>query len=99
MKKPEHTHYLIKLKNGRYLCHENSKNACIYKYTETERLRYDLNMSRGELVALTPAREVEVYAGIQYDNTNRGINAMELREELIGLSNYTSTLGTYQEGS
>lgn len=99
MKKPEHTHYLIKLHNGRYLCHERSNTACVYRYTDVELMRYDLNITGGELVALTPARRIEVFVGVQYDNTNKIVDASELREELIGLSNCTNTYVNHKEAS
>jgi hypothetical protein len=45
MKTPEHNHYLIKLPNGRYLCRENSNTACIYRPSELNEMRYDLNIT------------------------------------------------------
>ena len=95
MKKPEHTHYLIKLKNGRYLCHEKTNTACIYRYSETERMTYDLNITGGELVALTSDRKIEIFVGVAYDNKDKGIDASELLEELRGMSRHTDTLATY----
>lgn len=92
---PEHKHYLIKLSNGRYLCHEKSNTACIYRYNETERMRYDLNITGGELVALTSDRRIEIFVGVAYDNKNEGIDASELLEELRVMSRYTDTLATY----
>lgn len=97
MKTPEHKHYLIKLANGRYLCHENSNTACIYRATDLNEMRYDLNITGGELVALTSDRKIEIYLGITYDNKDEGIDSSELIEELRGLSRHTSTLETYEK--
>lgn len=86
----EHRHYLIQLSNGRYLCYENSQTACIYLRTEIERMRYDLNITGGELVALTPARKIEIFVGVAYDNEDKPVDARELLEELRGMSRHTN---------
>jgi len=96
MNTPEHKHYLIKLSNGRYLCHENSNTACIYRPTDLNEMRYDLNITGGELVALTQERKIEIFVGVGYDNKDEGIDASELLEELRGLSRYTNTLVEYE---
>ena len=96
MKTPEHKHYLIKLANGRYLCHENSNTACIYRPSELNEMRYDLNITGGELVALTSDRKTEIFLGVAYDNTDKGIDASELLEELRGMSRHADTLVTYE---
>ena len=96
MNTPEHKHYLIKLANGRYLCHEKSNTACIYRATDLNEMRYDLNITGGELVALTSDRKIEIFIGVGYDNTDEGIDASELLEELRGMSRHTDTLVTYE---
>lgn len=96
MNTPEHKHYLIKLSNGRYLCHENSNTACIYRPTDLNEMRYDLNITGGELVALTPERKIEIFVGVAYDNKDEGIDASELREELRYMSMHTDTLVAYE---
>lgn len=96
MNTPEHNHYLILLPNGRYMCVENSKIACIYHYTDLNSMRYDLNMSGGELVAFTKDRKKEIFLGLNYDNEEKSIDALELLEELRGIARYTNTLTTYE---
>ena len=96
MKTPEHKHYLSKLANGRYLCHENSNTACIYRATDLNEMRYDLNITGGEPVALTSDRKHEIYLGVAYDNTDRGIDASELLEELRAMSRHADTLVTHE---
>ena len=96
MNTPEHKHYLIKLSNGRYLCREKSNTACIYRPTDLNKMRYDLNITGGELVALTSDRKIEIFLGVAYDNKDEVIDASELLEELRGLSRYTNTLVTYE---
>jgi hypothetical protein len=91
---PEHNHYLIKLPNGRYLCRENSNTACIYRPSELNEMRYDLNITGGELVALTSDRKIEIFVGVAYDNKHEGIDASELLEELRGMSRHTDALVT-----
>jgi hypothetical protein len=96
MNTPEHRHYLIKLPNGRYLCRENSNTACIYHPTDLNEMRYDLNITGGELVALTSDRKLEIFVGVAYDNKGESVDASELRDELRGLSRHTDTLVTYE---
>jgi hypothetical protein len=96
MKTPEHNHYLIKLSNGRYLCYENSNTACIYRATDLNEMRYDLNITGGELVALTSDRKIEIFVGVGYDNKDEGIDAAELLEELRGMSRHNDTLVKYE---
>lgn len=89
--KPEHKHYLIKLPNGRFLCYPNTRRAIIYRNTDTNTMALDIASTNGELVAMTPEQETEIYLGVKYSNEREVVSADELREELIGLSKGGST--------
>jgi hypothetical protein len=80
----EHNRFLIYLPLcERYLCYPNSKTAKVYHRHRKDDLREmarDLHQFDGELVALTPARDVEIHDGMRYTNTR--ISGSELRLQL-----------------
>lgn len=77
----EHNRFLIYLPLcEKYLCYPKSKTAKIYHRHRKDDLREmarDLHQFDGELVALTPARDVEIHDGLRY--TNRRMSGAELR--------------------
>lgn len=80
----QYDRYLINIPMiDRYLCYPNSKTAKIYHRNRKDDLREmarDLHQFDGELVALTPARDVEIHDGMRYSNTR--ISGSELRLQL-----------------
>lgn len=80
----QHNRYLIHIPLiDRYLCYPNSRTAKIYHRQRKDDLREmarDLHQFDGELVALTPARDVEIHDGMHY--TNKRISGHELRLQL-----------------
>jgi hypothetical protein len=75
----------------RYLCHPKSRTAKIYRRQSKDDLREmarDLHQFDGELVALTPARDVEIHDGMNYTNTR--ISGEELRLHVAGIGSQGS---------
>jgi len=80
----EHNRFLIYLPLcERYLCYPKSKTAKVYHRHRKDDLREmarDLYQFDGELVALTPARDVEIHDGMRYTNTR--MSGAELRLQM-----------------
>lgn len=89
MKKPlQHNRYLIYLSMiNRYLCYPKSMTAKTYhRHNKDDLLEMakDINQFEdAELVALTPARDVEIHDGMKYTNTR--INGDEMRLSLVDI--------------
>ena len=82
----QYDRYLINIPMiDRYLCHPNSRTAKIYhrhRKNDLREMARDLHQFEGEVVALTPARDVEIHDGMRYTNTR--ISGAELRLQLAG---------------
>ena len=80
--KPDYKYYVILLPNDDYLCYPDSRQVILYRYTDTQTMAMDLELTKGELRPLTPELSTVIFYGTKYTNNEPTITGAELRLEL-----------------